>query len=172
MRNHAITTAQLSDIDILADIFLKQISKDPEYISHGELQMGVGTISYEDGKAVKSISENAKKVWLDYIREKITSDDSEVFKLSINGKIEGFAVVDTESDGGEPFGMLCDIIVCDDFRNSGFGEKLFNHAMNWFKERGFKDVYLESGLGNHSAHHFFERRGFNKVSSIFHCSLY
>ncbi len=51
-----------------------------------------------------------------------------------------------------------------DFLKKG---KLLNAAIKWFKDRGIVSLYLESGKDNHSAHAFFEKRGFGMVSNIY-----
>ena len=47
------------------------------------------------------------------------------------------------------------------------GKEMINMCKEWFKSKNIKDIYLESGLDNHSAHKFFERNGFKPVSQIF-----
>ena len=38
-----ILPAQLQDAPVLSDMFFAHLDADPSYISHGEMQMGVGT---------------------------------------------------------------------------------------------------------------------------------
>ena len=104
-----------------------------------------------------------------YIHANITSpEEACVFKaVSNEGEIIGFCVVDIQNDGAEPFGMLCDILVKGDIRSKGVGSVLLQTGLTWFKEKGIKDIYLESGLNNHAAHEYFMRRGFVKVSEIY-----
>jgi ribosomal protein S18 acetylase RimI-like enzyme len=59
------------------------------------------------------------------------------------------------------------VLVKETCRRGGVGTALLQAALGWFKERGIKDVYLESGLNNHAAHEYFMRRGFVKVSEIY-----
>lgn len=103
-----------------------------------------------------------------YIHADITSDDAAVFKAVMpDGSIIGFTVAEIQEDGADPFGMVCDVLVDENRRQGGVGSALLSMALSWFKEKGVKDIYLESGLHNHAAHEYFMRRGFVKVSEIY-----
>ena len=161
-----ISVAQLSDAPILADLFIGHITAHPEYISHGEVQMGVGSF---DSTMVASPSADARAKWMKYITVHIQDTASaQVWKVEAeDGTIAGFCVADIEEDGDAPFGMVCDVLVKEDYRGHGAGEALLNTAIAWLRSRGVKDIYLESGLNNHAAHRFFEKRGFTHISEIY-----
>ena len=163
-----IKKAQAGDRDALADIFLGHISANPEYISHGEIQMGVGVGEFRDGRLCARPSDNAREMWLKYIDAHISDEDSAlVLKGVKEGRIVGFCVADIEEDGADPFGMVCDVLVTEASRGAGLGGTLLARAIEWLRSKGIKDIYLESGLNNHSAHSFFEKRGFHHISQIF-----
>lgn len=161
--------ASEKDRDVLADIFWSHITANREYISHGEIQMGVGVaVENGDGTLETSPAENGREMWLKYINEKLKSEDACVFKAETeDGETAGFCVADIEEDGAEPFGMVCDLLVRDSFRGQGTGGILLEKALEWLHGRGIKDIYLESGRDNHSAHEFFRKRGFVHISEIF-----
>ena len=167
-----ILPAQLSDAPVLADIFMGHISAHTEYISHGEIQMGVGEGVIRDGVLQARPAPDGREKWMKYIREHISdSSFAEVWKaVSDNGEIIGFAVADIEEDGDAPFGMVCDVLVKEGCREHGAGSALLQKAIDWLRSRGVKDIYLESGKNNHAAHRFFERRGFTHVSEIYKLS--
>lgn len=168
MNEFNISVATVSDEIVLAGIFLDHITSHPEYISHGEMQMGVGTGRLENGKMVAEVSPFARNIWLKYIHGNIECPDSVVYKaVTSDGNTAGFCVATITEDGTEPFGMLCDLLVSRECRQKGIGTALFNKALEWFGSRGVADVYLESGLNNHAAHEYFMRRGFCKVSEIY-----
>ena len=164
-----IVVAQVSDAKALADFFIGHINAHPEYISHGELQMGVGEGGIVDGVLVARPSAEAREKWMKYILTHIEDESfAEVWKaVTPDGTLMGFCVADIEEDGDAPFGMVCDLLVKEEFRGQGAGEALLNNAISWLRSRGIKDIYLESGKDNHSAHRFFENRGFTHVSQIF-----
>ena len=168
MAEFKIIRATVEDEQTLCEMFLKHITAHPEYISHGEIQMGVGEGEFEDGVLVARPSARAKECWMRYIHGDMTADDAAVFKaVSTAGDIIGFTVAEIQEDGAEPFGMVCDVLVDESLRCGGVGTALLQTALGWFREMGIKDIYLESGLNNHAAHEYFMRRGFVKVSEIY-----
>ncbi|MBR5104026.1 MAG: GNAT family N-acetyltransferase [Bacteroidales bacterium] len=168
MGEFEITRATVEDEQALCEIFLNHITSHTEYISHGEIQMGVGLGHFEDGRLVAEPSPRAKEYWMKYIHTDITSDEAAVFKAVLpDGEIIGFTVAEIQEDGADPFGMVCDVLVDETRRCGGVGSSLLSSALAWFKEKGIKDIYLESGLNNHAAHEYFKRRGFVKVSEIY-----
>ena len=168
MAEFKIIRATVKDEQTLCEMFLKHITAHPEYISHGEIQMGVGEGEFEGGVLVARPSARARECWMRYIHGDMTADDAAVFKaVSTTGDIIGFTVAEIQEDGADPFGMVCDVLVDESLRCGGVGTALLQTALGWFKEMGIKDIYLESGLNNHAAHEYFMRRGFVKVSEIY-----
>ena len=168
MEGFEINRATVEDEQTLCEMFLKHITAHPEYISHGEIQMGVGEGEFKDGVLVARPSARARECWMRYIHGDMTADDAAVFKaVSTTGDIIGFTVAEIQEDGAEPFGMVCDVLVDESRRCGGVGTALLQTALGWFREMGIKDIYLESGLNNHAAHEYFMRRGFVKVSEIY-----
>lgn len=169
MEGILIKPAKLLDKDALADLFYAHLSENAEYVSHGEMQMGVGRLVFNGNEYVPRLDTDSRRLWLAYLEEHITSDGMAVYKAEDSaGNLLGFCVLETDSDGGAPFGVLCDILVNADARGQGVGGRLFSAAEDWFMQRGLKDVYLESGKNNHNAHGFFMRRGFVKVSEVYY----
>lgn len=164
-----IKPATVSDKEALADLFYAHLSENVEYISHGEMQMGIGHLVFNGKEYVPQLDADTRHLWLTYIEEHMTAEGMAVYKAEDStGALLGFCVLETDSDGGAPFGVLCDILVNAEARGQGVGSRLFSAAEDWFKSRNLKDVYLESGKNNHNAHNFFIRRGFMKVSEVYH----
>jgi len=164
-----ILVAQRADADTLADLFLSHIAANPAYISHGEMQMGVGDGEFVNGELVAAPAPDAREKWMRYILEHIEDDSfAEVWKaVTPDGRIVGFAVADIEEDGDAPFGMVCDVLVKEECRGKGTGQALLETAVEWLRGRGVSGIYLESGKNNHAAHRFFEKRGFRHISEIY-----
>lgn len=165
-----ILPAQLRDAPVLSDLFFAHLDADPSYISHGEMQMGVGTGRFtEDGTLVSAVAQDGRKKWMRYIRFHLTSPEEAAVWKAVDdaGNIVGFCVADIEEDGDAPFGMVCDVLVSPTFRGGGAGGALLATAVAWLRGKGVRDIYLESGKDNHAAHRFFEKRGFRHVSDIF-----
>lgn len=164
-----IQVALREDAEALADIFFSHLNSSPSYISHGEMQMGVGLGKFVDGVLCTEVAPDGREKWMKYILMHIEDESfAEVWKaVDDHGEIVGFCVADIEEDGDEPFGMVCDVLVSPTFRGGGAGGALLKRAISWLRSRGIKDIYLESGKDNHAAHRFFEKRGFHHVSEIF-----
>lgn len=159
--------ASLKNVEELKALFMGNLEENPSYISHGEVQMGVGELRVENGEFQGYVAPNGSAMWEKYILEKISGSDAVVYVAKVSGKIVGFCVADIEEDGAAPFGMVCDVLVLPDFRKSGVGGKLLEMAISWLRSMGIKDIYLESGKDNHAAHAYFEHKGFCHVSNIY-----
>lgn len=169
MNDIHIMPATVSDKEALADLFYAHLSENVEYISHGEMQMGIGHLVFNGEEYVPQLDADTRHLWLIYIEEHMTSEEMAVYKAEDStGVLLGFCVLETDSDGGAPFGVLCDILVNAEARGRGVGSRLFSAAEDWFKQKNLKDVYLESGKNNHNAHNFFMHRGFMKVSEVYY----
>jgi len=164
-----IETAHVQDAQALADIFFGHLAAHPEYISHGEMQMGVGEGVIRDGILVARTAPDGREKWMNYIHLHLENDAlAKVWKVvSDQGEIMGFAVADIEEDGDAPYGMVCDVLVKEECRGCGAGDALLQTAIAWLRERGVNGIYLESGKNNHAAHRFFEKRGFTHISEIY-----
>lgn len=168
MKSYEIRPAVVEDENVLCDIFMSHIEAHPEYISHGEIQMGVGEGYFRDDKFVTRPAPEARQYWMKYIHGNITSPErAAVYKAVAGDGIVGFCVAGIMEDGAEPFGMICDVLVKESSRTSGVGTALLDTAISWLRSMNVRDIYLESGQENHAAHSYFMRRGFRKVSEIY-----
>ncbi len=156
--------AGLKDIDTLAQMFFDTLKEKPSYVSHGEMQMGIAN---EKG----IILEGAQERWKDYIKKKIQNRSrqypSKVLKYQRAGKIIAFGVFMVTDDDYHKFGIVCDMIVRKKFRKHGLGKQLLTQGVDWFHSIGIEEIYLESGLLNHSAHQFYKHQGFSPISYVF-----
>lgn len=99
-----IRKAELQDLEVLKDMFWTHISGHTEYISHGELQMGVGVARNDGGELVTGPSASGKEYWMKYISGKFSSPDAEIFVSEDDGRVSGFCVTEITEDGAAPFG--------------------------------------------------------------------
>lgn len=148
------------DREYLVEMFIAMLKNQQSYISHGEIQMG---LSY-DGE---TLAPDAKEKWLQYLERLTGRDKSYIYVLEDKGKIVGFTIFGIEDDYDKAYGVLYDILVIDEYRGTGASSKLYQSTIDKLKSEGVKDCYLESGVGNHSAHSFFEKKGFKHVSNIY-----
>jgi len=152
--------ATINDIEKLSGIFWSNLTSNPDYISHGELQMGIA--SDIDTPAADGLYK-----WKLYITDKILGEKSSVIVYEEDNDITGFIVLEIDSDGDKPFGVICDLLVSSGSRGKGVGRILLEKGIQWLQTEQVIDFYLESGKNNHPAHDFFEKMGFKMVSYIF-----
>lgn len=167
-----IIEATLEDMPEMADLFLSHITAHKEYLSHGELQMGIAHLvpsKEEAASYIAQISPDARKKWINYLQWHIEHPEyAFVGKVvSKDGTISGFTVAEIQDDGDLPFGVVCDILVREDLRGQGIGSFLLDKALEWLRQKKPNGIYLESGLHNHSAHEYFKKKGFRQVSEIY-----
>ncbi|MBQ9194484.1 MAG: GNAT family N-acetyltransferase [Bacteroidales bacterium] len=165
----AIITASAADAKALADLFIGHITAHPEYISHGEIQMGVGVGAVQGDRFITCPAPDARERWMKYILSEMSNDAiAHVWKaVDAQGTLMGFCVADIEGNEDCPFGMVGDVLVNPQCRGQGLGDTLLQTAVSWLRSKGIRDIYLESGKDNHNAHRFFEKRGFIHVSEIY-----
>lgn len=152
-----------ADRTMLCDFFASIIEKHKDYISHGELQMGIATDE-------NTLAPNYKEIWLEYLDRQISSGVS-ILVYEQDSKIEGFIMFGVDNDGGKDYGVIFDMGVNEQLRGRNIGSSLIQQAISSFKDAGLDSVYLESGVNNHSAHAFFESFGFSHVSNIFRAKI-
>lgn len=149
------------DAGRISELFLGHIRGHHEYISHGEMQMGIAPDP-------DSIASDTELKWRGYIDRRIGDREGNVILALAAGEIIGFAVVQLGEDGGKRFGVLDDILVHSAHRGRGIGKSLLREVLGWLGDRGISYCNLESGRHNHFAHEFFQRQGFGLVSLTFY----
>ena len=145
-----ITSASAADARALADLFIGHITAHPEYISHGEIQMGVGVGTLQGDRFVASPAPDAREKWMKYILAQMRDDAiSQVWKaVDAEGSIMGFCVADIIDNEDYAFGMVGDVLVNPQCRGIGLGNTLLQTAITWLRSKGIRDIYLESGKDN------------------------
>ncbi len=149
-----------ADQETLVRLFCDNLRAQPDYISHGELQMGLSA----DGR---TLAADAAAKWRRYLERHLADADSRVMVAERDGAIAGMVIFGTETDHDSPYGVIYDLLVVSEARGEGIGSTLMEHALETLHAQGIADVYLESGVRNAGAHHFFERLGFGHVSNIY-----
>ena len=134
------------------------IAQAPEYISHGEIQTGLS----EDGTS-----------WAPNLAELYAADFADPGDRDLlvgrdpAGEVRAFLIVAWEASERRKFAVIEDMAVDPELRSHGIGAQLLALAEERIRARGIDWVFLESGLGNDKAHHFFERAGFRMTSHVF-----
>ena len=155
---------QQEDKEALCRFFARLIEGHKDYISHGELQMGIAT---DTGV----LADDFREKWSRYLDYQLGKKDNRVLVCEQEGALVGFVLFGITDDGDAPFGVIFDLGVESACRGQHVGQQLMERALTFFREQGVRDCYLESGINNHSAHEFFEHHGFRAVSSVFRLKL-
>ena len=87
-----IVSASAEDASALADLFIGHITAHPEYISHGEIQMGVGEGCVQDDRLITRPAPDAREKWIRSLLSQMNDDSvSHVWKaVDDNGTLMGF----------------------------------------------------------------------------------
>lgn len=153
-----------ADKSELCNFFYSLIEGHKDYISHGELQMGIAT-------DIGVLSPEYKKNWEAYLEKQISIPDNSILLYEEDRELTGFILFGITNDGAKPYGVVFDLGIKPASRGKHVGLQLLQEAISHFRKQGIQDCYLESGVNNHSAHDFFRKHGFIQVSDIFRLKL-
>jgi ribosomal protein S18 acetylase RimI-like enzyme len=150
----------------LSAFFQRNLTSD--YISHAELQ---GYRAIKPGVWAPNLSAVLNKE----IEARLGPPLAEFpVKTNWRGVIVGkdqaelvsLALVTSVMSSTIPHGIVEDIVVEGSVRSRGHGETMMRWIIDRFRLAGINRVFLESGVTNDDAHHFFERLGFKQVSIV------
>lgn len=136
-----------------------------QYISHSELQ---GSRAETPVRWRSDLATTLHKELKTTLAQDPASADHLVALANIDGAIAGMALISigNRQDVATPYASLDDLIVHPDYRGAGIGRQLITWLEQQMLKRGIKRLFLESGVGNHDAHSFFEAQGFQPVSVV------
>jgi ribosomal protein S18 acetylase RimI-like enzyme len=102
-----------------------------------------------------------------FLGSMLGSDDNAVFVAEEDGAVVGYVWAALEPLSWKelrgPAGFVHDVVVTEDARRSGVGEKLMQVAIQWLREREAPRVILWTAAPNEGAQHLFGRLGFRKT---------
>jgi GNAT superfamily N-acetyltransferase len=88
-----------------------------------------------------------------------------------DGALVGLSFVTFAGTAGVPFAIVEDLIVHPEMRSRGIGKAILDWIAQEARARDIGRLFLESGVRNERAHHFFEQEGFHIVSVVMMRSL-
>ncbi len=139
---------------------------DPAYISHSELQFGRAAAPDRwNADLHAKISGEAARAIATTIRQDAPSG-TRLAVLTASGQLQGFAFVSFTSGSGKPFATIEDLLIAPGARGQGTGRTVVDWICAECRGMGCERLFLESGIGNHRAHHFFEDQGFVQTSIV------
>ena len=117
-----------------------------------------------DAKRFLSPGANAEAGYASFLSSQLDSDDSLVLVAERGDEIIGYVFAGIEPMSWKelrgPAGFIHDLLVTDDARGAGTGERLLEEAVAWLTERGVPRVMLWTAAPNTGAQRLFERHGF------------
>ena len=100
-----------------------------------------------------------------FVRERLESLDSNreaVFVAEIDGEVAGYVHAEVYSlIYWEPMANILGLAVSSDCRRQGAGKALMARVEEWAKEKGIKEIRLNSGGSRKEAHEFYRAIGFD-----------
>jgi GNAT superfamily N-acetyltransferase len=149
----------------LARIFSDNVT--PSYISHSELQ---GYRAVSPAQWSDNIAEQLEADVLSRIANPLDAPADAQTLLAValvaDGVETGVFLVTFSRSSARPFAILEDMMVLPSARSHGYGSQFLEWISQECVARGIRRMFLESGIENDHAHHFFEREGFEKVSVV------
>lgn len=104
-----------------------------------------------------------------FLKERLSKDESIIFAAELNGELVGFTQLYTSFSSVSmlPIYILNDLYVAHEFRKRGIGEALLNKAKELCIANKFKGLALETAIDN-PAQKLYEQLGWEKDSACFH----
>ena len=103
---------------------------------------------------------------IEYI-ESLIKDETNIFiVLEKEKEIIGFLIAYEETKGNLPFQkkrkymVLDNIVIDENYRNNGYGEKLLNYIIEYSKNGNYNDIVLNVYRFNENAIKLYEKKGF------------
>ncbi len=149
--------------DDIARFFTENTGKS--YISHTDIQWG-RALSAECWSP--SLHDNIALLAQKAAEHKKQNKTSAIWlATAIQGSnLAGIAFVTLRRDALTPYITLEDVIIKEPLRSHGTGSALINWVCGQCRNLGFRQVFLESAVGNIRAHILFHRHGFETLSVV------
>jgi GNAT superfamily N-acetyltransferase len=154
----------------LAEFFAAHVGT--EYVSHSELQ-GPRALSPDQWRDnLPAILHEEIEPRLAQFEEVDPGPTSQpILVAESDGAVVGLSFVTFAGEAGVPFAIVEDLIVVPSMRGQGIGKAILDWIAAEARARGIRRLFLESGVQNERAHHFFEQEGFQTVSVVMMRSL-
>jgi len=154
----------------LAEFFVQHVGS--EYISHSELQgpRALSPVQWRDD--LPEILREEIEPRLVQSKEVDPGPTSQpIVVAESDGAIVGLSFVTFAGTAEVPFAIVEDLIVIPSMRSQGIGKAVLDWIAAEARTRNIRRLFLESGVQNERAHHFFEHEGFQTVSVVMMRSL-
>jgi len=106
----------------------------------------------------------------EYIESLLNEEKNILVALETEKKIIGFLYAYEETKGHLPFHkkrkyiVIDNIVIDENYRNNGYGEKLLNHIIEYAKNGKYNDIILNVYRFNENAIKLYEKKGFKIIT--------
>jgi GNAT superfamily N-acetyltransferase len=152
-----------SEAEELGRFFASNVT--PDYISHAELQ---GPRALDPQTWVPDLIQTLANE----VRQRVegTKDDATggtpIVVARAQARVVGLALVSFFPRANVPYAIVEDLVVAQAERGRGIGKALLQWILERATRAGCERAFLESGVQNEQAHHFFEQQGFRTCSVV------
>ena len=117
-----------------------------------------------DSRRFLSPGDDPESGYGEFLLSQLDEDDAVVFVADREGAVVGYVWADIQPlswrELRDEAGFIDDLLVTEDARRRGIGERLLDAAIEWLRARGQSRVMLWTASPNVSARSLFEHRGF------------
>lgn len=110
----------------------------------------------------KDLGYECKESFVKERMEKLEANREVVFVAELEGAVAGYVHAEVYSLlYWEPMVNILGLAVSSDYRRQGVGKILMQQVEEWAKEKGIKEIRLNSGGARKEAHEFYRAIGFD-----------
>ncbi|MGB9926792.1 MAG: GNAT family N-acetyltransferase [Methanosarcina sp.] len=178
MEEFTIRDAKKTDIPEIISLFSKAYKNN--YISHGEIQLGIAdseTILNPDSLTIKKKELetlfDSSEAFVRVIHSDSEHDPEHDPENNSENTLAGVVISNIVSQypWSKKYGVISDIVIDSNFRHMGLGQKLVKDAENLLKTYSIKDIFIEISNKNTISKAFFSKLGYKAVSITAHKQL-
>ena len=153
---------EISKVPFAVRLFLNNVTNS--YISHGEIQCGRALNSR---KWSAQLTKVLRLEFVDCIKNYKSKQLSKWLALAwFKRCMCGLAVVSFQKESRPFFATIEDLVVIRENRHNGFGGAILSWIEEEVRRHDIDLIFLESGLRNQGAHHFFEKNQYRPLSKV------
>lgn len=123
----------------------------------------------ETGYDLEKVTD-APEIFIKYVEELISMENSLVLVAESDYDIVGYCLCKIEEKPpvyqNITIGEIDNLAVLEEYQRMGVGEKLFQEALKWFKERGIKRIELMATINNEKSNNFWQKMGFETFMRV------
>lgn len=159
MEEFTICNAKQKDIPKIISLFADAYNDN--YISHGEIQLGIANNETSLNPEGLTIKKKELETLLDspdaFIRVAYSQSKHTIAGVAISNIISDYP-------WSTKYGVIADIVVDSGFRRLGIGQKLVEDAERLLRMNSARDIFIEINNENVVSQSFFSKLGYKTIS--------